>query len=319
MPTSAAGGAQPLLRERATDGSFQRQQSAFRSRISADPGAQFPPAAGRYHLYVSAACPWASRVVIARELKGLHAAIGMTNVDPIRDELGWRLTAEEPDPVNGFQYLSEAYLLADPGFDQRVTVPVLWDTETRAIVNNESADIMRMLETSFNQFATRPEVDLYPDDRAAQIDELNEWIYPLINNGVYQAGFATTQSAYEQAVAGVFAGLDRCEEILDRSRFLCGGQPTEADWRLFVTLVRFDAVYVGHFKCNLQRVCDYENLSGYLRDCYQWPGIAETVDIDQIKRHYYMTHPSLNPSRVVPAGPILQLDSDPGRAAVGQK
>ena len=319
MPTSAAGGAQPLLRERATDGSFQRQQSAFRSQISGDPGAQFPPAAGRYHLYVSAACPWASRVVIARELKGLHAAIGMTNVDPIRDELGWRLTAEEPDPVNGFQYLSEAYLLADPGFDQRVTVPVLWDIETRAIVNNESADIMRMLETSFNQFATRPEVDLYPDDRAAQIDELNEWIYPLINNGVYQAGFATTQSAYEQAVAGVFAGLDRCEEILDRSRFLCGGQPTEADWRLFVTLVRFDAVYVGHFKCNLQRVSDYENLSGYLRDCYQWPGIAETVDIDQIKRHYYMTHPSLNPSRVVPAGPILQLDSDPGRAAVGQK
>lgn len=255
--------------------------------------------------------------MIARRLKGLEQAIGMTIVDPIRDQRGWRFTADEPDPINQFEFLSEAYLRSDAEFNQRVTVPVLWDTQSGVIVNNESAEIMRTLETVFDPFADHPQVDLYPSALAARIDALNEWIYPQINNGVYRAGFATTQAAYEQAVAAVFSGLDRCEQILSDNRFLCGAEPTEADWRLFVTLVRFDAVYVGHFKCNLQRIADYSNLSGYLRDCYQWRGIAETVDIDQIKRHYYMTHPSLNPSGVVPLGPILDLDSAPGRATVG--
>lgn len=313
----AAGGLQPGSAERGAQGTFERQQSAFRGKVVDDPSAEFPLVAGRYHLYVSLACPWASRAVIARQLKGLSAAVAMTIVDPIRDEAGWRFTASQPDPVNGFELLSEAYLQSDPEFRQRVTVPVLWDKERGVIVNNESSEIMRMFERSFDRVAENPQVNLYPDSLADQIDSLNEWIYRLINNGVYRAGFATTQEAYEEAVAGVFSGLDRCEQILAASRFLCAAEPTEADWRLFVTLVRFDAVYVGHFKCNLRRIADYHNLSGYLRDCYQWPGIAATVDIDQIKRHYYMTHPSLNRSRIVPAGPILDLDSPPDRAAVG--
>ena len=315
--SSVAGGAQPVSAERGAAGTFERQESAFRSQVLNDPAAEFPAVAGRYHLYVSAACPWASRVVIARALKGLDAVIPMTNVDPIRDELGWRFAAGDPDPVNGFEHLSEAYVRSQQNFSQRVTVPVLWDKERSVIVNNESAEIMRMLETQFDHLAQHPEQDLYPPALADQIDSLNDWIYPLINNGVYRAGFATAQAAYEEAVAGVFSGLDRCEQILGGSRFLCGAQPTEADWRLFVTLIRFDAVYVGHFKCNLQQIADYANLPGYLRDCYQWPGIAETVDFDQIKRHYYMTHPSLNPSRIVPAGPILDLDREPGRAGLG--
>ncbi|MSX02422.1 MAG: glutathione S-transferase family protein [Actinobacteria bacterium] len=300
-----------------SDGSFQRQQSVFRSFVEDDPNAEFPAESGRYHLYVSLACPWASRVVIVRALKGLEQAIGMTVVDPVRDEKGWRFREQAPDTVNGFEYLSEAYLACDPAFSDRVTVPVLWDTRQGLIVNNESSEIMRMLELEFDRFAERPEVDLLPDAKRSQIDELNSWIYPLINNGVYAAGFAATQEAYDRAVRSLFDALDRADALLAESRFLCGPEPTEADWRLFVTLVRFDAAYVGHFKCNIRRIADYPNLSGYLRDCYQWPGIADTVDIDQIKRHYYMTHPEINPTRIVPDGPELDLTSDPGRSPAG--
>jgi glutathionyl-hydroquinone reductase len=246
--------------------------------------------------------------VIVRMLKGLEDVLPMTVLDPIRDERGWRFTDEEPDPVNGFTFLREAYLATDPGYADRVTVPVLWDTQEGRIVNNESADIIRMLN---GWSATGP--DLVPEGMRDAIDDFNRRIYRSVNNGVYAAGFATTQEAYEEAFDELFATLDRLDEILAERRYLLGEQITEADWRLFVTLVRFDAVYVGHFKCNLRRIDDYEHLSGYLRDLYQQPGIADTVDFDHIKRHYYGTHPSLNPTGIVPKGPALDLWSPHGR------
>ena len=299
-------------RESDARGAFVRQQSRFRDWVSADGSTAYPAASGRYHLYVSLACPWASRAVIVRKLKRLEAAIGMTVVDPIRDERGWRFTPEEPDPVNGFQFLSEAYRVSDPAFDGRVTVPVLWDKQTGRIVNNESADIVRMLESAFDAWGDET-VDLYPEPLREQIDALNERVYETVNNGVYRAGFATTQEAYEEGFDRLFESLDWLDERLDERRYLLGDAITEADWRLFVTLVRFDAVYVGHFKCNLRRIADYPNLSGYLRDLYQQPGIAETVSFDHIKRHYYVTHPQLNPTRVVPKGPLLDLTAPHGR------
>jgi putative glutathione S-transferase len=310
MTTSASAAQFP--RESDGRGAFVRQQSRFRDWVSTDGSTAFPAESGRYHLYVSLACPWASRTVIVRKLKRLEDAIGLTVVDPVRDERGWRFLPEEPDPVNGFTYLSEAYLASDPSFDARVTVPVLWDKVSGQIVNNESAEIVRMLNSAFDEWGDAS-VDLYPEPLRAEVDALNERIYETVNNGVYRAGFATTQEAYEEAFDALFASLDWLDERLAQRRFLLGSEITEADWRLFVTLVRFDAVYVGHFKCNLRRIDDYPNLSGYLRDLYQQPGISETVDFDHIKRHYYVTHPQLNPTRIVPKGPLLDLGSPHGR------
>jgi putative glutathione S-transferase len=283
-------------KESDTGGRFVRQDSRFRERVDER------PEPGRYHLYVSLACPWASRAVIVRQLKHLEEVLPMTVVDPVRDERGWRFTDADPDPVNGFTFLSQAYELTEPGFEDRVTVPVLFDTQTNRIVNNESADIARML----NRWSDHGP-DLYPEDLRTAIDEVNDRIYNSVNNGVYRAGFATTQAAYEEAFDQVFASLDWLDDRLATRRYLLGDDITEADWRLFVTLVRFDAVYVGHFKCNLRRIADYAHLSGYLRDLYQHPGIADTVDFDHIKRHYYVTHPQLNPTRIVPKGPELDL------------
>ena len=302
--------------EKETDkkGAFVRQTSAFRERVTADGSSGFPAEAGRYHLYVCYACPWASRTIIFRTLKGLEEVISMTAVDPVRDDQGWKFFADDPDPVNGYEYLLEAYLRTDPDFSDRVTVPVLWDKETNRAVNNESSEIIRMLTSEFNQWAKNPDLDLYPEPLRAEIDELNDRIYNSINNGVYRAGFATTQEAYEEAFIELFEALDLMDDRLGESRFLTGSQITEADWRFFVTLIRFDAVYVGHFKCNQRRIADYDNLAGYLRDLYQQPGIRGTVNMDHIKRHYYITHPRINPTQIVPMGPVLDFESDPARS-----
>lgn len=294
-------------------GAFVRQDSVFRSRVSADGSSEFPAESGRYHLYVCLACPWASRTIIFRHLKGLENTISMTVVDPERDDRGWRFTEEDPDPVNGFEYLSEAYGLCDPDFDGRVTVPLFWDRQENRAVNNESSEIIRMLNSEFDEFAGNPDLDLYPEDLRSEIDSINDRVYRSINNGVYRCGFASTQWAYEEAFIDLFEALDRIDDLLGDRRYLTGDAITEADWRLFVTLVRFDPVYVGHFKCNQRRIADYENLSGYLRELYQYPGIRQTVDFDHIKRHYYVTHPEINPTQIVPMGPELDLDSPPGR------
>jgi putative glutathione S-transferase len=303
--------------------------------------------AGRYHLYVSLACPWASRTVIFRKLKGLEGAIGMTIVDPIRDEKGWafrepiggtRGARPEPveriasgnedgarhggqalvvppstDPINGFQYLSEAYEGTDPKFDGRVTVPVLWDKETKKIVNNCEDDICPMFNGVFNAVAQNKDVDLFPKEIEAEHTKLSDFIYDNINNGVYRAGFATRQRPYEISCRKLFDALDQIEQRLAKSRYLFDQRIVEADWRLFCTLVRFDVVYHGHFKCNIRRIIDYSNLQGYLMDLYQQPGIAETVNFDHIKRHYYMTHEQINPTRIVPLGPALDLTRPHGR------
>ncbi len=310
--------AAPFPKESDAKGAFVRQQSAFRGRVSADGASGFPAEAGRYHLYVSLACPWAHRTVIVRKLKGLEDAISLSVVDPLRDERGWRFGPDFPDPLsNGWSYLSEAYHATDPSFEGRVTVPTLWDTKTGRVVNNESAEIIVMLNEEWDAFADHPRLDLYPAALRPEIDELNAWVYDEINNGVYKSGFAATQEAYEAAVHPLFAALDRLDERLATRRYLLGDAPTLADWRLFTTLVRFDAVYVGHFKCNLRRIADFEHLSGYLRDLYQHPGVAQTVDFDHIKRHYYMTHGSINPTGIVPAGPLLDLDAPHGREGTG--
>ena len=242
----------------------------------------------------------------------------MTVVDPIRDELGWAFRngpGYTEDPVNGFRYLSEAYRATDPSYNERVTVPVLWDKKTKKIVNNSEDDILRMFNSAFNKFAGEKR-DYYPKALQKEIDALNDLIYPTVNDGVYQAGFAETQGAYEKAVIRLFETLDLLEERLSKKRYLTGSRLTEADWKLFPTLVRFDAVYVGHFKCNIRRIADYINLQGYLKELYSLPGIAETVNIDHIKRHYYMTHPDLNPKRIVPAGPLLDFTSPHGRGRI---
>lgn len=310
--------AAPFPKEADKQGAFVRQASAFRDRVTADGSSGYRAEAGRYHLYVSLACPWAHRTIIVRKLKGLEDAIGLSLVDPIRDERGWRFGADFPDPLgNGWSYLAEAYATTDPAFAGRVTVPALWDKTTGRVVNNESADILRMLDGEFGAFAHPTAPDFYPEALRPEIDELNAWVYDEINNGVYKSGFAATQRAYEAAVFPLFAALERADARLATRRYLFGSAPTLADWRLFTTLVRFDAVYVGHFKCNLRRIAEFPNLSGYLRDLYQHPGVAETVDFDHIKRHYYMTHPSINPTGIVPAGPRLDLDAPHGRERVG--
>jgi putative glutathione S-transferase len=295
--------------ETGVDGSFRRQRARFREIVEHGE-------AGRYHLYVSYACPWAHRTIIYRRLKGLESAVSMTVVDPERDERGWALTGAPgttDDPVNGFAFLSQAYLASDPSYDRYVTVPVLWDTVEGRIVNNESSEIIRMFDRAFDDVAERPEPRLCPDELRDEIDALDAVVYAHVNDGVYRCGFARTQAAYDAAIVPLFETLDALDARLAERRYLHGDRITESDWRLFTTLVRFDAVYHGHFKCNLRRIVDYPCLSGYLRDLYQQPGIAETVRIDQIKRHYYRTHASLNPSRVVPRGPLLDLDAPHGR------
>ena len=286
-------------------GAFRRPPSAFRGWI--EPGGQHPPEVGRYHLYVSLACPWAHRTIIARWLKGLEEVISLSLVDPIRDEDGWAFTGGEfTDPVNGFRLLAQAYYATDTSYAGRVSVPVLWDRERGVIVNNESADILRILDAAFGDLADDTVV-LCPPELREEIDAVNERVYETLNNGVYASGFAGTQEAYEAAVVPLFETLDWLEERLtDRSR-LVGEVTTEADWRLFTTLVRFDAVYHGHFKCNLRRIVDLPALTRYLGELLAEPGIADTVDLDQIKRHYYGTHPSINPTRIVPLGPADPL------------
>lgn len=301
------------------DGEFARQDDAFRDPVSADGSTPFPAVAGRYHLYVSSACPWAHRTIIARAVFGLEDVVGMTVVDPERDERGWAFRDGDGfsrDPVNGFAFLSEAYTSTQPGYRGRWTVPVLWDTTAQRIVNNSEDDICAMLAGVFAPLGRGGDADWFPPAIAAEQAALSAEIYAHVNNGVYRAGFATKQPAYERACRRVFATLDRLEARLATRRFLFGVKPVETDWRLFCTLVRFDAVYVGHFKCNLRRIADYPALSGYLRDLYQQPGVAATVRLDHIKRHYYATHDEINPTRIVPLGPVLDFAAPHGREAL---
>ena len=303
--------------ETGVDGSFRRQVSQFRRWVSADRDGEFPAQAGRYHLYVARACPWAHRTIIVRHLMGLEDSIGISFVDPIRDERGWAFTGGEyVDEVNGMHYLSEAYLATDPHYAARVTVPVLWDKHTGMIVSNESADIVRMLHTAFTPLAEH-RVQLYPESLRGEIDALNERIYDNVNNAVYKAGFSTNQAIYEREVAALFDTLDELDERLTDRRFLFGAEPLETDWRLFTTLVRFDAVYQIHFKCSLRKLIEYGHLWPYARDLYQWPGVAETVDFDEIRRHYYLTHPMINPSGLVAVRPDASFDLPHGRAPLG--
>ncbi|WP_207587706.1 glutathione S-transferase C-terminal domain-containing protein [Halomontanus rarus] len=294
------------------DGSFQRGETTFRNEIRDDPDARFQPEAGRYHLYVSAACPWAHRTLVVRALTGLEDAISVSVVDPYRAEGGWQFTPEKeactPDHVHDADYLRELYVRADPDATCRVTVPVLWDTEEDTIVNNESEEIIRMLDTEFDEIATR-DVDLYPEGYREDVDRIIDEIYEPINNGVYRAGFATKQEPYDEAVDDLFGALDHWDEVLGEQRYLAGDRLTEADVCLFTTLVRFDNVYHTHFMCNVQYVREYENLWPYLRDLYQTPGVAETVNMAHIKEHYYTTHPDVNPHGIVARGPDLAFDA----------
>ncbi len=300
-----------------TGGKFERKDSAFRDFVRADHSTRFAPESGRYHLYISLACPWAHRTLILRKLKGLEDAISISIVDPYMGEHGWKFGSSPDalsDSVNGAKKLHEIYTKADPHYTGRVTVPVLWDRKLETIVSNESAEILRMFNTEFNAIAKQPDLDFYPEALRPEIDAINEFVYPNINNGVYRCGFATTQDAYEEAFAALFSALDRLEERLGTQRYLVGDKTTEADWRLFTTLVRFDAVYVGHFKCNLRRIADMPNLHGYLRELYQVPGVAGTVNLTHIKRHYYESHGTINPTGVVPVGPELDFEAPHGRS-----
>ncbi|HEY8564477.1 MAG TPA: glutathione S-transferase family protein [Beijerinckiaceae bacterium] len=306
---------------KSTGGRFVRKDAAFRSWVTPDgaPGPTgeggFKAEPGRYHLYVSLACPWAHRTLIVRKLKGLEEAISVSAVHWLMLDQGWTFQdgpGVVPDPVHGASFLHEVYAAADPHYTGRVTVPVLWDKATGTIVNNESSEIIRMFNASFDAAGAAPG-DFYPEPLRAEIDALDACIYDTVNNGVYKAGFATTQGTYEEALGPLFATLDDLDARLASRRYLCGDAITEADWRLFTTLVRFDAVYVGHFKCNLRRIADYPNLSGYLRDLYQVAGIAETVNMEHIKGHYYGSHATINPTGIVPLGPVLDLGAPHGR------
>ncbi len=311
-----------LLDGELADGEFKRQKSRFREWVGPDPhsgeDSAYPVLAGRYHLYVSLACPWCHRTVIVRRLAAIADSLGISYLAPYRDERGWAFTGEPfsvggeegwsdeyVDRVNGWQFISEAYALSDPGFRGRITVPVLWDTQTERIVNNESADIVRMIGDphSLGGLGDAATLALYPKPLREEIDALERRIYETVNNGVYAAGFARRQAAYEHAFAKLFESLQWLELLLGERRFLLGERPTEADWRLFPTLVRFDEVYNLHFRCNYRRLVDYPNLWAYARELYQWPGVASTVAMDQIKRHYYTTHDELNPKKIIPVGP----------------
>ncbi len=310
---------------KSTRGHFQRAASQFRNWITPDgaPGPTgeggFAAEAGRYHLTVSLACPWAHRTLIFRKLKKLEDLVSVSVVDPVMLSNGWEFKAPGEgvdgstlDPLFGAATLWQVYLKADPHYSGRVTVPVLWDKKQNRMVSNESAEIIRMFNSAFDGI-TGSHDDYYPAPLRAEIDALNETIYETVNNGVYKAGFATTQDAYEENVWKLFATLDALEDRLAGRRYLTGETITEADWRLFTTLVRFDAVYVGHFKCNIRRIADYPNLSAYLRDLYQVPGVAETVNLDHIKTHYYRSHLTINPTGIVPAGPALDFAAPHGR------
>jgi glutathionyl-hydroquinone reductase len=295
--------------ERDEKGRFNRMPTRFRDRITADGSSGFQAAAGRYHLYVSLACPWAHRTLIMRKLKGLEDAIGVSIVDPILSDKGWMFSQASgtiPDTVNHTHYLQEIYLKADPRYTGRITVPVLWDQEKQTIVNNESREVIRMMDLEFNDVA-KSDLDLYPHALRKTIDQTIDAIYMPINNGVYRSGFATSQAAYEEAVTELFENLDHWETVLNQQRYLCGNQLTEADICMFTTLLRFDSVYHGHFKCNLRRIVDYPNLWNYLKDLYQHPQFQETCNLDHIKRHYYMSQTQINPSRIVPKGPLIDF------------
>ena len=307
-------------------GHFVRTDSQFRNWVTADglPGPSgkggYKAEPGRYHLYVSLACPWAHRTLVFRALKGLDELISVSVVHWLMADQGWMFAPGDgstQDTVNGVEFLHEIYTAADPVYSGRVTVPVLWDRESGTIVSNESSEIIRMLNSAFDVIGARTG-DYYPQSLRPEIDSVNGRIYSTVNNGVYKSGFATTQSAYEEAVIPLFETLDWLGNRLDSRRYLMGDTTTEADWRLFPTLVRFDPVYFGHFKCNLRRVADYPNLSGYVRDLYQHPGIAETVNLRHIKSHYYGSHATINPTRIVPMGPEVDYLAPHGRSRLGQ-
>ena len=310
---------------RTTNGRFVRPATTFRNFVTAD-GSTGPSGAGgfaaerdRYHLYISLACPWAHRTLIFRDLKHLDDVISVSIAEPLYGKTGWEFGKGQggtADHVNGKSMLAEIYLLADPHYTGRVSVPVLWDKKRHTIVNNESSEIIRMLNSAFNAF-TNVHTDYYPAELRGEIDRINEVVYATVNNGVYRAGFSTSQDAYEEAARGIFATLDQLEDRLSRQRYLVGRDITEADWRLFTTLVRFDSVYYSHFKCNLRRVADYPNLGNYLLDLYQQPRIAETVSIDHIKRHYYSSQRQVNPSGIVPIGPLIDFNAPHDRGRFG--
>ncbi|CAN6238001.1 unnamed protein product [Urochloa humidicola] len=323
--------ARSALDEVTDTGAFDRSPSTFRSSVSSDASARFPAVPGRYHLYVSYACPWASRCLAFLKLKGLDHAIGVTAVKPIfertketDDHLGWVFPATadeepgaEPDPFNGARSVRELYEIASQNYAGKPTVPVLWDKQLKTVVNNESSEIIRMLNTEFNDIAGNPGLDLYPVHLRASIDEINDLVYDAINNGVYKCGFAKKQGPYDEAVTRLYEAMDKCEEILGKQRYICGDQPTEADIRLFVTLIRFDEVYAVHFKCNKKLLREYPNLFNYTKDIYQIPGISSTVNMEHIRKHYYGSHPSINPYRIIPAGPNIDYNAPHDRERLG--
>jgi len=299
------------------DGKFHRAKSQFscsEGEHALENG--FVAEADRYHLYVSLACPWAHRALIFRKLKGLESLIGLTVVSPNMLKNGWEF--EEPEPLYGFSHAHQLYSKANPEYTGRVTVPILWDKKEQTIVCNESAEIIRIFNSAFNDLTGNHD-DYYPEALRGEIDEINAFVYPNINNGVYRCGFATKQKAYEQAYDALFSALDEVESRLANQRYLVGNHLTEADWRLFTTMIRFDAVYVGHFKCNRNRIADYPNLSNYIRDLYQHPGVSETVNMDHIKRHYYYSHESINPTRIVPKGPDQDFNTPHDRERFEEK
>ncbi|OEF29506.1 glutathione S-transferase family protein [Vibrio rumoiensis] len=298
---------------KSSGGKFVREDAGFRNWVENKPGAPFQPESNRYHLYVSLACPWAHRTLIMRELKGLTQHIDVTAVSPDMLDNGWEFST--PEPLFGFTKMHQIYTQAKADYSGRVTVPVLWDKKTNSIVSNESSEILRMLNSEFNDL-TGNHTNYYPEKLRHDIDEWNAFIYPNINNGVYKTGFATTQEAYEEAFDNLFAALDKVDAHLATSRYLVGDTLTESDWRLFTTLIRFDAAYVGHFKCNLKRIADYPHLQGYMKELYQFGNVAETVSFEHIKRHYYFSHKGINPTQVVPKGPDLDLESTHGRDGV---
>jgi putative glutathione S-transferase len=311
---------------RTKDGHFIRPTPQFRNWVTPDGSAGpsgtdgFPAEPGRYHLYVSLACPWAHRTVIFRKLKGLENIIGLSVVSPEMGRDGWTFdtgSGSSGDAVNGKSKLSEIYLLAQPRYSGRVSVPVLWDKTRKTIVNNESSEIIRIFNSAFDAH-TNVRTDYYPAHLRSEIDRLNDLIYPNVNNGVYRSGFATSQAAYEEAFGNLFDTLDELDQILSRSRYLTGADITEADWRFFCTLIRFDAVYYSHFKCNWRHICEYPNLSNYLRDLYQQPGVAQTVSLEQIKRHYYWSQRQVNPTGIVPVGPQLDFSAPHDRARLAR-
>ncbi|KAH9324101.1 hypothetical protein KI387_004279, partial [Taxus chinensis] len=324
----AESSARSALDEMAANGEFKRSPSTFRNFISRDKSSEYYAESGRYHLYISYACPWASRCYAVLKLKGLDDAISVSSVKPKwertkggEDHFGWTFPntededpGAEPDKLNGTKTIRELYELASSNYSGKFTVPVLWDKMGKTIVNNESSEIIRMLNAEFNDIAKYPDLDLYPPHLHSQIDEINNWIYDPINNGVYRCGFATKQGPYAQAFKELFDALDKCEEILSRQRFICGNVLTEADIRLFVTLIRFDEVYSVHFKCNKKLIREHPNLFNYTKDVYQIPGISSTVNMDHIKRHYYGSHPSINPYGIVPLGSAIDYSTPHDRA-----